>query len=82
MGVPEARITTVVDATPVIDAKRSAMAAHASQISESSVFLGLPAEVFALTWGPEWFIRRTPLTASRDPLGALGRELREPMPAA
>lgn len=72
MGVPETRITTMVDGTPVIDVKRAAMAAHASQISETSIFLGLPPDAFALAWGIEWFIRRTPTTASVDPLASLG----------
>ena len=57
VGVDDALITTVVDVHDVIDAKRAAMAAHASQIPSSSFFLSLPDEVFAEAFGTEWFIR-------------------------
>ena len=82
MGVPAARITTIVDGTPMIHVKRAAMAAHASQIAETSIFLGLPKEAFDLTWGSEWFIRRTPMTPTAgDPLATLSRALDDPVPA-
>ena len=54
----EEQITTAVDVTDYIDRKRAAMAAHASQISESSFFLAMPREFFARAFGTEWFIRR------------------------
>lgn len=57
-GVSEEHITTEVDVTDYIDRKRTAMAAHASQISESSFFLAMPREFFARAFGTEWFIRR------------------------
>jgi LmbE family N-acetylglucosaminyl deacetylase len=57
LGVPEARITTVVDVTSVLDRKRAAMAAHPSQIAEESFFLALPPELFAAAFGTEWYIR-------------------------
>lgn len=57
-GRPESAITTRVDVTDVLDAKRASMAAHASQISETSFFLQMPEEAFAATFGYEWFIRR------------------------
>ncbi|MFI5046553.1 MAG: PIG-L family deacetylase [Acidimicrobiia bacterium] len=57
LGVDEARITTVVDVRPVLKRKRAAMAAHATQIAESSFFLSLPADAFAEVFGTEWFIR-------------------------
>ena len=56
-GVSEERITTVVDVRDLVDAKRRAMAAHASQIGEESFFLSMPAEVFLETFGWEWYIR-------------------------
>ncbi|MDQ4070494.1 MAG: GlcNAc-PI de-N-acetylase, partial [Actinomycetota bacterium] len=34
-----------------------AMAAHASQISETSFFLSMPPEMFEIGFGTEWFIR-------------------------
>jgi len=58
LGSPSHMITTTVDVTGYLDEKRKAMAAHASQISEDSFFLNMTPEVFAATWGREWFIRR------------------------
>ena len=60
MGEPGARITTEVDVTPWVEAKRSAMRAHASQIAEDSFFLAMPDDLFADVWGQEWFIRVRP----------------------
>ena len=56
-GVPEERITTTVDVRQWIDRKRAAMAAHASQISETSFFLAMAPELFREGFGYEWFIR-------------------------
>lgn len=56
-GQPESVITAAVDVTPYLAAKRSAMRAHASQISEHSFFLAMPDEMFAYAFGTEWFIR-------------------------
>jgi LmbE family N-acetylglucosaminyl deacetylase len=57
LGVAEARITTVVDVTDVLDRKQAAMAAHPSQIADDSYFLALPPAAFAIVFGTEWFIR-------------------------
>jgi len=57
-GVTEDRITTAVDVSEHLDTKRAAMAAHASQISETSFFLAMPAEFFQRAFGTEWYIRR------------------------
>ena len=64
LGVPEARITTTVDVTSVLDRKLAAMAAHPSQIAEDSFFLGLAPDAAAVVFGTEWFIRldTTPTT--------------------
>lgn len=58
MGVPEQRITTTVDVSAFVDRKREALAAHASQVDETSFFLAMPAEIFREMFGTEWFIRR------------------------
>ena len=75
LGVPEERITTVVDVSGFLDQKRRAMEAHKSQISETSFFLSMPPEAFAAIWGFEWYIR-VGATATRpyeDSLLAPGR---------
>jgi LmbE family N-acetylglucosaminyl deacetylase len=56
-GSPEAELTTRVDVTPWLDAKRAAMRAHRSQIADDSFFLTLDDARFALAFGTEWFIR-------------------------
>ena len=58
LGVPEAVITTRVDVTEFVGAKRAAMAAHASQIDENSFFLQMPPEMFSRAFGYEWFIHK------------------------
>jgi LmbE family N-acetylglucosaminyl deacetylase len=58
MGKPGALITTRVDVRDVLDVKRQAMAAHASQIAETSFFLTMAPTAFEAAWGTEWYIRR------------------------
>jgi LmbE family N-acetylglucosaminyl deacetylase len=60
VGTPDAAITTAVDVTAALDAKRAAMEAHASQINEDSWFLRLPPDVFRLAFGTEWYVRTRP----------------------
>ena len=50
-------ITTRVDVRPYLAAKRAALALHSSQVDETSFFLQMPEEAFALAFGTEWFIR-------------------------
>jgi LmbE family N-acetylglucosaminyl deacetylase len=69
-GEPASRITTAVDVTKFLDAKRQAMRAHASQITEDSFFLSMPDDVFELVWGTEWFIKLGSV-ASGEPSGSL-----------
>ena len=58
-GTPAEQITHAVDVQPWLDRKRSSMRAHASQISEQSVFLAMPDELFARAFGTEWFVDRS-----------------------
>lgn len=59
-GVPTVLVSTTVDVTPVIDRKRMAMAAHASQIPADSTVLQLDADTFAGVYGYEWYLRTGP----------------------
>ncbi|MGI8792851.1 MAG: PIG-L family deacetylase [Acidimicrobiales bacterium] len=52
------QITTRVDVRDFLEQKRKAMAAHASQIAETSFFLAMPPQAFEAVWGTEEFIRR------------------------
>ncbi len=65
-GRPEHAITTAVDVRDVLALKRASMAAHASQISETSFFLSMPDEAFAASFGWEWFIRHGVPEGHRD----------------
>ena len=56
MGMPEAEITLAVDVTPWVERKRRSISAHRSQVSDSSFFLQMPSDTFAMAFGTEWFI--------------------------
>lgn len=68
-GSPEEIITHAVDVVGVLDQKRRAMMAHASQISPDSFFLKMPAEAFAGAFGTEWFIRPGHPRGEGEPFG-------------
>jgi len=57
MGKPEAELTAAVDVSAYVGAKRAAMRAHASQISDQSDFLSMPEDAFTYMFGIEWAIR-------------------------
>jgi len=67
IGLPSVAIDLALDVREVLDRKRSAMAAHASQIPESTSALQLPTHHFADVYGWEWYVRSGP----RGPLDAL-----------
>jgi LmbE family N-acetylglucosaminyl deacetylase len=60
IGVPTVAIAATVDVRPALDLKRAAMAAHASQIPESTSALQLPEDRFADVYGFEWYVRSGP----------------------
>lgn len=60
LGVPTVFVSTTVDVRPVIETKRAAMAAHASQIAAGSETLTMPAATFEGVYGFEWFVRKGP----------------------
>jgi LmbE family N-acetylglucosaminyl deacetylase len=51
-GIP----MVAVDVSAWIDTKRAAMAAHASQIGDTSFFLRIPPEDFTALWGTEYYL--------------------------
>ena len=66
IGVSEDRITTTVDVREFLPVKRRAMAAHASQISETSFFLAMPEDMFTVGFGQEWYILDGALPGTRE----------------
>lgn len=61
-GEPESVLTLCVDVADRVGRKRAAIAAHASQVSDSSFFMEMPDEAFLAAFGREWFIE-----ADREP---------------
>jgi LmbE family N-acetylglucosaminyl deacetylase len=57
VGVPTVLVSNTVDVRDVIDVKRAAMSAHASQIPETVSAMRLPTEAFTAVYGYEWYIR-------------------------
>lgn len=55
MGLPETELTMVVDVHEFVHQKRAAIAAHRSQVTDSSFFVQMPEEAFAFAFGREWF---------------------------
>ena len=55
-GAPDELVRTVVDCGAFVAAKHASLAAHASQ-SDNADLVGLPAELFALVFGAERYIR-------------------------
>ena len=60
LGVPTVEVTTTVDVRPVLERKRAAMAAHASQIPEGGYAMRLAPAAFSAVYGFEWYVRRGP----------------------
>jgi LmbE family N-acetylglucosaminyl deacetylase len=58
LGSSTIEIDVTVDVHDVLDVKREAMAAHASQIPETASAMRLPAHDFAAVYGFEWYLRR------------------------
>ncbi|MFM8856984.1 MAG: PIG-L family deacetylase [Actinomycetota bacterium] len=55
-GTLEEDITMAVDVSRYVEAKRASIACHASQVTDSSMFLQMPPEMFTIAFGTEWFI--------------------------
>ena len=71
-GIPHDDLSYAVDVRDQLAAKRAAMAAHRSQISEQSFFLGLRDETFAAVFGTEWFaVRGRTATGGPEPVALL-----------
>jgi LmbE family N-acetylglucosaminyl deacetylase len=64
--MPDEAITTVVDVGDFLDRKRAAIAAHASQVHDTGLFLAMPPEAFRAAMGTEFYIRRGVPAGHRD----------------
>jgi LmbE family N-acetylglucosaminyl deacetylase len=61
LGLSTVEVDCTVDVRTVLPVKRRAMAAHASQIPETSSAMRLPDAAFAAVYGYEWYARRGPV---------------------
>ena len=57
MGEPAANITHHIDVSAYVDHKRRAIAAHASQASDTGFATSMPDDTFLRVFGTEWFIK-------------------------
>jgi LmbE family N-acetylglucosaminyl deacetylase len=56
LGTPESDITLAVDVDAYVGQKRTAIAAHRSQVTDTTLFLEMPEEVFRAAFRTEWYI--------------------------
>lgn len=56
VGTPESEIHWAVALGDAVEAKRAALACHASQVTDIGMFLSIPPEHFAVVFGHEYFI--------------------------
>lgn len=63
IGVPTVMITATVDVTAQLVAKRSAIAAHRSQVADTSSVMQLSPRSFEGVYGFEWYVRHGPAGA-------------------
>jgi LmbE family N-acetylglucosaminyl deacetylase len=57
-GMAEGELTHAVDVSAFLAAKRASLRCHRSQITDTSFFLEMPDEAFAVAFGTEWFIEK------------------------
>ncbi|WP_241387195.1 PIG-L family deacetylase [Rhodococcus sp. CH91] len=57
-GLPESELTTAVDVSAALGAKRAAMIGYESQIGDFGPMLAMPGEQLQAAFGTEWFRRR------------------------
>ena len=55
-GTAEADITLAVDVDAYVGRKRAAIAAHRSQVTDTTMFLEMPDEIFRAAFRTEWYI--------------------------
>lgn len=56
LGMPEVDLHYRVDVSDLVEVKRAALACHASQKTDIGTFLSMPVDLFASSFGAEYFI--------------------------
>ena len=57
-GTAEGELTHAVDVHRYVTAKRESIRCHASQVTDTGFFLQMPDDIFAMSFGTEWFIKK------------------------
>jgi LmbE family N-acetylglucosaminyl deacetylase len=57
-GTLEAEMTHAVDVSAYVDKKRASIACHASQATDTGLFLAMSDDIFRQAFGTEWFIKK------------------------
>jgi LmbE family N-acetylglucosaminyl deacetylase len=60
VGVPTVFVSTMVDVRRFLQQKRAAIAAHTTQVPETSSVMTLSEEAFRNVYGYEWYVRHGP----------------------
>jgi LmbE family N-acetylglucosaminyl deacetylase len=60
IGMPTVFVSAMVDVCDHLEAKRAAIAAHASQVHETSSVMQLSPDSFRSVYGYEWYVRHGP----------------------
>ena len=60
IGMPTVFITSMLDVRAHLTQKRAAIAAHASQVHDTSSVMQLSLESFRNVYGFEWYVRNGP----------------------
>jgi len=60
LGMPSLLIDLTLDVSTVLDHKRRAMAAHASQLPADAPAFALGQQNFSAVYGYEWYVRHGP----------------------
>jgi LmbE family N-acetylglucosaminyl deacetylase len=57
-GTPEAELTHAVDVSAYVDKKRASITCHASQATDTGMFLSMPPQIFREAFGTEYYIKK------------------------
>jgi N-acetyl-1-D-myo-inositol-2-amino-2-deoxy-alpha-D-glucopyranoside deacetylase len=74
-GVPDDQVTTEIDATGYLDAKRAALRAHETQVTVDGDYFALSNEVGARILGREYYTQLAGPPGGRGPAGRYERDL-------
>jgi N-acetyl-1-D-myo-inositol-2-amino-2-deoxy-alpha-D-glucopyranoside deacetylase len=75
IGIPDDQVTTEIDATRYLDAKRAAMRAHETQITVDGDYFATSNDLGSRILGTEYYTQLAGPQAARDPADRYERDL-------